>query len=71
MPKILFTFLFLFLITLGFSQKTPDLFVVELSDKNDSAYSIHAPWEFLSARAIERRRNAGIAITTSDLSVNE
>lgn len=70
MPRILFSFLFLLFIISGFSQKTPDLHVVELSDKNNSTYSIHAPWEFLSARSIERRRNAGIAITESDLPVN-
>ncbi len=70
MPKFLFTKLFLFFFLSVFSQKVPDLHVVELSDKNGSEYSIHAPWEFLSARALERRKNAGIAITESDLPVN-
>lgn len=53
------------------AQKQADIHVVELTDKKDSKYSIYQPWEFLSARALERRRNAGIAITETDLPVNE
>ncbi len=53
------------------AQKAPDMYVVELTDKEHSSYTIHEPWAFLSARSIMRRKKSGIAITESDLPVNE
>ncbi|MEQ9219540.1 MAG: S8 family peptidase [Cyclobacteriaceae bacterium] len=46
-------------------------FMVFLSDKASSAYSIESPEAFLSTRAIERRQRQGIPITEDDLPVNE
>lgn len=43
---------------------------VEFKDKNHSPFSLYRPWEFLSARAIERRARAGISIEENDLPVN-
>ncbi len=72
MYRSLFCSAFLLLFSLiSLAQRSPTLFVVELTDKHASPYSIHEPWEFLSARSIERRKTAGIAITESDLPVNE
>ncbi len=52
-------------------KKKPDMHVIEFVDKQHSAYSIYRPWEFLSPRAIQRRKRNGIPITTSDLPVND
>lgn len=41
-----------------------------LKDKGTSAYSISKPSEFLSARAIERRRKRGIPIDETDLPIS-
>ncbi|SDE80033.1 Ig-like domain (group 2) [Mucilaginibacter pineti] len=41
-----------------------------LKDKGTSAYSISSPGEFLSARAIERRRKRNIPIDQSDLPIS-
>lgn len=45
-------------------------FIVEFYDKNKSPYSIQNPEEFLSPRALERRKKLGIEITEEDLPVN-
>ncbi|MGK0390130.1 MAG: serine protease AprX [Maribacter sp.] len=73
MSKIYFC-ISIFILIFSFAataQKQADIYVIELADKHDSKYSIHQAWEFLSPRALERRRNAGIAITETDLPVNE
>lgn len=51
----------------AFSQNR---YVVKFTDKIGTPYSISNPSAFLSPRAINRRLNHGIAITTSDLPVN-
>lgn len=43
---------------------------LELTDKNNSPYSIFKPSEYLSARAIARRRRMHIPINEQDLPVN-
>lgn len=45
-------------------------FWVEFKDKNNSPYCICRPAEFLSARALERRARASIAVVENDLPVN-
>ncbi len=45
-------------------------YFVTFSDKTGTPYSIDAPEEFLSARAIERREKQNISITELDLPVN-
>lgn len=42
---------------------------VELTDKNNTPYSVFRPQEFLSARALDRRQTMGIAIDAYDLPV--
>ena len=44
--------------------------VVFFTDKNNSPYTVSNPLQYLSQRAIDRRTNQGIAITTEDLPVN-
>jgi len=51
----------------SFSQNK---YVIKFNDKIGTPYSISNPSAFLSPRAINRRINHGIAITTSDLPVN-
>lgn len=55
-----------------FAQKTakPAKYWVEFTDKKDSPFCVCRPAEFLSARALERRARAGIAIVENDLPVN-
>lgn len=43
---------------------------VELSDKNNSPYSINDPAAFLSARSLDRRARNGAAVLPEDLPVN-
>lgn len=43
---------------------------VQFANKYQSPYSVERPLEFLSARAIERRQKAGIAISEQDFPVN-
>ncbi|MFM8490209.1 MAG: hypothetical protein ACKOCH_28025 [Bacteroidota bacterium] len=43
---------------------------IELTDKDNSPFSVNRPAEFLSLQAIERRENARIAVDESDLPVN-
>jgi len=54
------------------SWENPDLqfYWVSFTDKTESPFSISRPDEFLSARAIERRKKQGIPITEDDLPVN-
>ncbi len=54
----------------AFTQKKLDKYRVEFTDKNDSPYSVLKPQEFLSPRAIDRRKRYGIAIEENDLPVN-
>ncbi len=56
--------------TPAFAQKKLDKYRVEFTDKNDSPYSVLKPQEFLSPRAIERRKRQGIGIEENDLPVN-
>lgn len=56
----------------GIFAQTPRLnkYWVEFSDKNNSPYCSCRPAEFLSARALDRRARAGIAVVENDLPVN-
>ena len=45
-------------------------YFVSFTDKNGTPYSVDAPEEFLSARAIERRERQNIPVTATDLPVN-
>lgn len=65
-------FLFIFLLTYGFSnaQNVEKKFWVEFADKENSPFSIEKPEDFLSQRAIERRTRYNIEIDSTDLPVN-
>jgi serine protease AprX len=43
---------------------------IELTDKNESPFSLSRPEEFLSARSLERRHRAGAPVLEEDLPVN-
>jgi hypothetical protein len=60
---------FCLLAHLGFTQK-PMKYWVEFTDKNNSPYSLSEPGMFLSARALDRRSKAGIALEETDLPVS-
>jgi serine protease AprX len=60
---------FCLLTHLGFTQK-PMKYWVEFTDKNNSPYSLSEPGMFLSARALDRRSKAGIALDETDLPVS-
>ena len=42
---------------------------VQLTDKAETTYSIHAPEKFLSARSLLRRERQGLAVDSTDLPV--
>lgn len=55
----------------GFGQIESYCYVVKFTDKNNSAYSLNHPEEFLSAKSIERRIKFNIGFDGYDLPVNE
>lgn len=65
-PIILF-FTALFFVLPGKSQLTR--YIIELTNKAENTYTLSAPWEFLSARALERRTRFNIALDSTDLPV--
>lgn len=52
------------------AQTAPATYWVRFTDKNSTPYSIGAPQDFLSPRAIERRENQAIPIDDLDLPVD-
>lgn len=54
----------------SYAQIFPNKYYVQFTDKDNSPYSISAPEEYLSQRAIERRLVQGIPIDLRDLPVN-
>ena len=63
--------LLLITVTTVFSQSYPDKYWVKLSDKNNNAYDISQPENFLSQRAIDRRNRYNIDIVEVDLPVTQ
>jgi subtilisin family serine protease len=53
-----------------FAQVSPDHYLVNLSDKNNSPYSLDNPEAFLSEKAILRRQKYQISYKENDLPVN-
>jgi len=64
------TILFSMLLVAHVFSQTINRYMVFLSDKDNSSYSIDHPEAFLSAQSISRRERQGIAITEEDLPVN-
>ncbi len=54
-----------------YSQVAPNKYCIEFTDKNNNGYSLDAPEEFLSEKALQRRANQGIALNEADLPVNQ
>ena len=52
------------------AQTAPATYWIQFTDKSNTPYSISAPEEFLSQRALDRRERQGIAIDESDLPVD-
>lgn len=52
------------------AQTSPDTYWVSFTDKASTPYSLDAPEEFLSPRAMQRRLTQGIAYDESDLPVD-
>jgi serine protease AprX len=53
------------------SSVAQDRYIVHFSDKDNSAYSVNNPSEFLSQKAIQRRTDQNIEITEQDFPVNQ
>jgi serine protease AprX len=70
MKKPLLTLLLVFFAASIFSQPQGPAYVIHFTDKDNSPYSISKPEEFLTAAALERRTNQGIAIHADDIPVN-
>jgi serine protease AprX len=68
--KLLQIILLTFLATSSYAQIKHDVYMLTLSDKNNSPYSVLHPQDFLSVRAMERRIVQNISIDERDLPVN-
>lgn len=70
MNKNIILFFVFILIIQTFQTKAQGYYWVAFTDKNNSAYSLSNPREYLSQRAIERRIKQNIPIDSLDLPVN-
>ncbi|MEP6513283.1 MAG: hypothetical protein ABJA79_05410, partial [Parafilimonas sp.] len=69
-PKyLLIFFICIFLSATGDAQYSR--FIVQFTDKNNSAFSLSNPSQYLSARAIARRTRYNISLDSTDLPVND
>ena len=69
--RFLATCLFLMSMQTVTAQTGQAKYVVRFTDKNGSTFSVGAPQDFLSQRAIDRRSRQNIPVTQADLPVNE
>lgn len=65
-----FKILIFWLLATSLHAQKVNKYWVAFTDKNDSPYCLCRPAEFLSARSLERRDKAGIALDFTDLPVN-
>ncbi len=49
----------------------PDVYLIRLTDKNQNAYDLSHPEQFLSQRALQRRQRQSIALHINDLPVSQ
>lgn len=68
--KLSFSIVFTFAALSLSAQISPSKYWIQFTDKNNSPYSINSPEEYLSTRAIERRKKQNIPIKENDLPVN-
>lgn len=71
MKKLIAFFCIALFATAAFSQDYHYKFRLVLKDKGKTKYKIEKPQEFLSQKAIERRKQYGIAIDATDLPISE
>lgn len=71
MKKLMLLLSLLIITSVGYSQDYNYQFRLSLTDKGKTPYSIKKPEEFLSAKAIERRKRQGIAIDEADLPISQ
>ena len=69
--KKIFTYCLVLLAFAAKAQKHTYIYFVAFKDKNNSAFSIKKPQEFLSEKALQRRAKYQIKIEESDLPVNQ
>jgi serine protease AprX len=69
MASIKFILIFVFCCT-GLIQAQVNRYMVFFTDKNETPYSVSAPEEFLSDRALARRERQSISVTEQDLPVD-
>ncbi|HRE98319.1 MAG TPA: hypothetical protein PK637_16260, partial [Flavobacteriales bacterium] len=62
--------LILLCLTIQFSKAQTGVFFVAFNDRNGSIHTIDRPEEFLSERALQRRKDQGIPIRENDLPVS-
>lgn len=62
-------FIFILTTTLATAQETPAYFRITFKDKSNNPFSISNPSEFLSEKAIERRKKMDIQINQSDIPI--
>ncbi|MCP4441219.1 MAG: S8 family serine peptidase [Aureispira sp.] len=68
--KYILTILAFSFISIAQAQYNFSMFWVELTDKDNTPYSVFHPEDFLSYRALERREKQGIAIEENDLPIS-
>ncbi len=67
----LFMIVFVLISTfVGKSQTAPDRYWVQFNNKNNTPFSILTPEEYLSDKAIQKRKRFGIPIQENDLPIN-
>src|SRR5690242_5953894 len=54
----------------GFSYNPNNKYLIKFKDRNNNPYSLSSPSAYLTARALQRRTDQHIFITTNDLPVN-
>jgi len=70
MKKTILTLMVALFALAGNAQIAPNTYLIHFKDKADSPYSIDKPEEFLSQKALDRRKKYGIKVTEQDLPVN-
>lgn len=70
MNKIILPFLCVLLLCSAFKVKSQNYYWVAFTDKNNSAFSLDEPEQYLSDRAIQRRIRQNIPVDSLDLPVN-
>jgi len=71
MKKYILHFCISFIILCTVNVKAQKYYWVGFTDKNNTLYSLSTPKEYLSDRAIQRRKKQNIAIDSLDLPVNQ